>query len=92
MRAIVPRHVAETAQAEVRFVCQSRRLQRVTGTLHAEMTRRDRSQLGVDQWQEALEGAVITLLPRAQIRCDPVVVDRAIIQGRPDPKRARGCR
>ena len=74
MRAIVPRHPAETAQPEIRLVHQRGRLQRMAGPLRAEMPGRDRAQLRVDQRQEPLERAVIPLIPGPEILGD--LIDR----------------
>ena len=79
MRAIVPRHPAETAQPEIRLVHQSGRLQRMARPLRAEMPRRDGPKLGIDQRQEPLERAVIPLLPGPENLGD--FVDRSMIQG-----------
>lgn len=81
MRAIVPRHVGETAQAQIRFVRERGGLQRVAGPFCTQMTGGNRAKLGVDEWQEALERAVIALLPCAQVCGNPVVVDGGMIQG-----------
>ena len=70
MRAIVPRHPAEAAQAEVGLVHQGGRLQGMAGPFRAEMPRRQRAQLRVDQRQEPLQRAVIPLLPGPEILGD----------------------
>ena len=63
MSAIVPRHIAEAAKAEVRLVGERGRLERMTGPLRPEMLRGDRAKLGIDQRQEPLERTVVPLLP-----------------------------
>ena len=78
MRAIVPRHPAETAQPEISLVHQSGRLQRVTRALRAEMPGGNRAELGIDQRQEPLERAVIPLLPGPKILGD--LIDYLMIQ------------
>jgi len=74
MRAIVPRHIAETAQAEIGLVHESGRLQRMARPLRAKMPACDRTELRIDQRQKPLERAVIPLLPGPEILGD--VVDR----------------
>lgn len=87
MRAIVPRHPAETAQPEIRLVHQSGRLERMTGALRPQMPGGDGPELGVNQGQELFERAVIPLLPGAEILGD--LVDSLMIQGRRLLHRAR---
>jgi hypothetical protein len=84
MRAIVPRHAAEAAQTEVRLVDEGGGLQRMAGPFGAEMPRRDRAELRVNQRQEALERVVIPLLPGPEILRDlarvAFVVDPSMIR------------
>lgn len=81
MRAIVPRHPAETAQAEIRLIHQGGRLERMTGPLRPEMPAGDGPELRVNQRQEPLQRAVVPLLPGPEILGDRF--DRGMIQGVP---------
>jgi hypothetical protein len=72
MRAIVPRHPAEAAEAKVGLVHERGRLKRVAGPLRAQMPRGDGAELGVDDGQELLQRAVVSLLPGPEILGDLV--------------------
>ena len=78
MRAIVPRHPAETAQPKVRLVHQGGRLQRMPRPLRTEMARRNGPEFRINERQEPLERPVIPLLPSPENLGD--FVDSLMIQ------------
>lgn len=80
MGPIVPRDVAEAAEAKVGLIGEGGRLQRVAGALGAKMPGRNRAQLRVDDGQQALERTVVSLLPGAENLGD--LIDREILHPR----------
>jgi hypothetical protein len=84
MRTMLPIDGALFDEAEVRLVDQGGRLQRVARPLLAKLTRGDPAQLGVDQREQAIEGAAIAAAPVVEQRRDVMGRGHQEVEGQGD--------